>query len=254
MLYLMAVLVFAQTEGGCMKDTDCKGDRICEAGRCVNPPASLTPTPDAPPSYAKPPLSAAPVGLRVSRGWARAAGTGGLIGAGVTAALTIVSLLVGPHAAPWFLVGALSTSAVMVPVVASGGWSTRHDETGGVPGLRVAGWICYGVAGLFLTDALVGSIIAVSSGSISLTGEGPVFLALAAAFGALSVASTVFLSIDALVSAGQAAQSTSTQASTVHGAPFLTLLPAQRRWWRDAGLEHDVLTWPAAGAPVVLVW
>lgn len=24
-------------QGGCMKDTDCKGERVCESGRCVNP-------------------------------------------------------------------------------------------------------------------------------------------------------------------------------------------------------------------------
>jgi hypothetical protein len=24
-------------QGGCKKDTDCKGDRVCESGRCVNP-------------------------------------------------------------------------------------------------------------------------------------------------------------------------------------------------------------------------
>jgi hypothetical protein len=24
-------------QGGCMKDTDCKGDRVCESGRCVKP-------------------------------------------------------------------------------------------------------------------------------------------------------------------------------------------------------------------------
>ena len=27
----------ASGQGGCMKDTDCKGDRVCESGRCVNP-------------------------------------------------------------------------------------------------------------------------------------------------------------------------------------------------------------------------
>lgn len=24
-------------QGGCTKDTDCKGDRVCESGKCVNP-------------------------------------------------------------------------------------------------------------------------------------------------------------------------------------------------------------------------
>ena len=27
----------AAGQGGCVKDTDCKGDRICESGRCVKP-------------------------------------------------------------------------------------------------------------------------------------------------------------------------------------------------------------------------
>jgi hypothetical protein len=27
----------ASGQGGCMKDTDCKGDRVCESGRCVKP-------------------------------------------------------------------------------------------------------------------------------------------------------------------------------------------------------------------------
>jgi hypothetical protein len=27
----------ASEQGGCGKDTDCKGDRVCESGRCVNP-------------------------------------------------------------------------------------------------------------------------------------------------------------------------------------------------------------------------
>jgi hypothetical protein len=27
----------APVQGGCVKDTDCKGDRVCESGKCVNP-------------------------------------------------------------------------------------------------------------------------------------------------------------------------------------------------------------------------
>jgi len=27
----------ASPQGGCEKDTDCKGDRVCESGKCVNP-------------------------------------------------------------------------------------------------------------------------------------------------------------------------------------------------------------------------
>lgn len=31
------------SEGGCSKDTDCKGDRICQARTCVDPPRRDTP-------------------------------------------------------------------------------------------------------------------------------------------------------------------------------------------------------------------
>lgn len=37
------VLVVVLSQGGCTKDTDCKGERVCEAGVCVNPPAASAP-------------------------------------------------------------------------------------------------------------------------------------------------------------------------------------------------------------------
>lgn len=37
------VLVVVLSQGGCTKDTDCKGERVCEAGVCVNPAAASAP-------------------------------------------------------------------------------------------------------------------------------------------------------------------------------------------------------------------
>ena len=50
MTFVLLTLVLAQTDLGCTKDTDCKGDRICEAGLCMNPPVQTAPvTPPPPP-------------------------------------------------------------------------------------------------------------------------------------------------------------------------------------------------------------
>jgi hypothetical protein len=40
----------AVKEGGCMKDSDCKGERICEKGQCITPsaPSSSSPSPAKP--------------------------------------------------------------------------------------------------------------------------------------------------------------------------------------------------------------
>jgi Tol biopolymer transport system component len=47
--------------GGCLKDTDCKGDRVCEKGVCVSPtPASPSPAPAAAPATPPAPASAPP--------------------------------------------------------------------------------------------------------------------------------------------------------------------------------------------------
>lgn len=46
---LLMALVLAQSDLGCTKDTDCKGERICEAGVCVNPVAPVVPVSAPPP-------------------------------------------------------------------------------------------------------------------------------------------------------------------------------------------------------------
>jgi hypothetical protein len=38
----------AYAQGGCSKDTDCKGTRVCEDGRCVEPPSAAAEPPPAP--------------------------------------------------------------------------------------------------------------------------------------------------------------------------------------------------------------
>ncbi|MDP1823191.1 MAG: hypothetical protein Q8L48_08120 [Archangium sp.] len=46
-LSVLVAGVLAQASGGCVKDTDCKGDRICEAGVCVSPGPPPAPPPES---------------------------------------------------------------------------------------------------------------------------------------------------------------------------------------------------------------
>jgi hypothetical protein len=123
----------------CSKDTDCKGDRVCVAGACTTPQRTDGLQTGQPvPEPAKP------------NGWAS-----GAAGVGIASAVTVLGLALGAEGTkaqgqvPSIPLGATATVilAAMVPVVAAGGLSARRS-TGkeGIPGLRVAGWIAYGLA------------------------------------------------------------------------------------------------------------
>ena len=46
--------------GGCVKDTECKGDRICSEGRCIPPPSTMAPPLPPPPAPSHAPSVAPP--------------------------------------------------------------------------------------------------------------------------------------------------------------------------------------------------
>jgi hypothetical protein len=205
---------------GCTKDTDCKGDRVCVAGACQSPspaPGSVAvPTVDAYPASPPPaggahavPLGAAypatpgdaPVageGMHYGGGWAKTAGV-----LGIVAGATAVSLAAGSAAtvskkdampAAPLGGGSAVVVAVMGPLVAAGAASARNNPavTGSL-GLRITGWIGYGV---LVLDAI-------GMGVLGIAGEKPAQLQIIS-LGVLETATMLCFTVDAFVSAGQA--------------------------------------------------
>jgi len=205
----------------CGPDQECGGN-----GRCAQtwtPTRTWTPVPE----------------VAADPGWARGAGVTGFILTPIALGFAIASAVatqdaVNHHsgnAVPVGL-GVVSTlvSGIGVPIVAGGGGSARrHPEVRGVLGLRIAGWISYG---LFMADAL--ALIGMGAASVD-PGESPIILA-----GALGAFSMISMAIDAVASASQAnsmAPTQSSRVSSVEISPFLA--PTARSL---AGGAHGAVT------------
>ncbi len=188
-LVMVGVALFVtpmDARAGCEKDTDCKGDRICVEGECVSPGrAGVNRIPATPPADAG--------------GWALGASITGFISAGVTMGLGTGSAIlrgkgekgpaVGMGVAATVLMGALG------PTVNAGSSSARDGTTvGGSLGLRVTGWVLYGIT-------LASSVSFMVMG---LGFEKPPHPAQLGVTGGLGGLSLTFFSIDALISRSQA--------------------------------------------------
>jgi len=91
--------------------------------------------------------------VRADPGWAAGAATYGIISGAAVLALAIGAEATKADVIPAAPLGGVATAlfAASVPIVAIGGSSARnHPAVNGSTGLRIAGWIAYGVA---LADA-----------------------------------------------------------------------------------------------------
>jgi hypothetical protein len=137
----------------CKADVDCKGDRVCEGGQCVDPKTKLP--------EEEPPRKVDDDGVKVTisdRGyedtdnptnWALPAGIIGIIGMAAVLGLGIASEITKEDNIPSIPLGAGATVLVAAigPVEFAGGASARRASgAGGVAGLRIAGWVAYGVS------------------------------------------------------------------------------------------------------------
>ena len=196
----------------CRADVDCKGERICVSGECRDPaPAALLPPPPPPSDTLQPPPPPPPRSERVPEaeaergtppsavrelpGWALGGAVMGFVSAGMVGVLAVGSAATSGALFPSLPLGALATLifGITVPLVASAASSARNGTgVSGVLGLRIVGWIFYG---LTLANAVVAVVLGVTT-----TVPAPIILSL----GALGILTEVFMSIDALVSRGQA--------------------------------------------------
>lgn len=184
-------------------------------------PAQPTYSPPLQP-YAPPPLperGTTRAGLRVSSGWAVGAGVYGIITMVVTATLTGICLGLYDTGLPSTIAGAIATIfyAVSNPIVAAGAGSARRGgQVSGLVGARIVGWILYGLT-------LATAVLMVGLG---LAGD-QVPVPLIVSLGAGSVLSTLFMTLDAFVSASQARTlKEELGAGGVRHAPFVALVPS----------------------------
>lgn len=148
-------------------------------------------------------------------GWARSAATLGY----VAAPLVLISGIVADGAGSFstgIAVGATGTVilAVAVPVISAGGSSARRNSSAeGMPGMRMAGWVTYGLA---LADAT--TLIALAANDVDVPGV-PISVGAIGAFSILAV------SLDANASANQA------PSAPLGGlTPTLAFMPVGKSW------------------------
>jgi uncharacterized membrane protein YgdD (TMEM256/DUF423 family) len=228
---LAVLLLPATAHAQCTKDTDCKGNRVCRMGACEDPlpaqpapypapqpapypaaPAYAAPAaPTAPPAYYAPPPAgyappqpayvapavAPPPAVRSDPGWAAGAATYGIISGVVALGLAIGAEATKEDTIPAAPLGGVATAlfAASLPIVAIGGSSARgHPSVTGSLGLRIAGWIAYGVT---LADAAY---------LLSQVGQGEVDDGLILSVGLLGTAAMACFVVDARLSAAEAAR------------------------------------------------
>ncbi len=176
----------------CTKDTDCKGDRVCVSGACVDATTELPPPP-APAVAPRPDSSpGSSPGLPADGGWAFPAAIIGFVSSGLVLTLALGSEATRQDQIPSLPLGILATvtAAAAGPVVFAGGASARSgDAPRGSIGLRITGWVTYGVA-----LALAGALI--FTGVLEITAPP----GLITGVGLLGAGSLVCFSLDALFS------------------------------------------------------
>ncbi len=199
LLALAALLAASAASAQCTKDTDCKGDRVCTGGQCVAPatpppPPALVPAPAEPAAPSATDLSTHPMLTQPSH-WARPAGWVGIGAAAVVVGFGVVSAATYDTTALAISSGAIAfiAAAAGAPIVAVGGASARFDPSiTGIPGLRIAGWVGYGLAMVTGAAMIISGFFVTYSPALILAVSG------------LGAASLVCLSVDAFSSANGA--------------------------------------------------
>jgi hypothetical protein len=225
---LFGVLLSGPAWAQCTKDTDCKGNRVCRMGVCEDPlpaqpapygtvyaPAAPAATPapaPAPPPYYAPappppapsaipqpayaaPVAAPPPVVQSDPGWAAGAATYGIVSGVVALGLAIASEATKEDTLPSAPLGGVATAlfGISLPIVAIGGSSARgNPAVTGSLGLRIAGWIGYGVT---LADAAF---------LLSQVGQRTLDDGLILSVGLLGAASMACFVVDARMSAAEA--------------------------------------------------
>lgn len=143
----------------CKADVDCKGNRICEGGTCVDPndrapERKVEETDDGVTVTYSGRAEAPPPVMGASTGWALPAGIIGFIGAAAVLSLAVGSELTSEDQIPSLPLGAAATVlvAALGPVTFAGAKSARSETVTGLLGMRIVGWVTYGVS---LANALV---------------------------------------------------------------------------------------------------
>jgi hypothetical protein len=208
----------AAETNGCSKDADCKGNRICEQSVCVEPRSAAPVTPERP----------------LSDGWALGGGIMGLVTVAPFTGLGIAAALTNEDTIPSVPLGGSATvlAAIVSPLVFGSGRSARRGAmVRGVVGLRVTGWVSYG---LCLGNAIV--MIALGLSDVFVPSWE---IVLATVIGDISLIS---FSIDALVSHKQAKRAIEAQVGNVSKSDsFLTLSPAVAPVKSESGVTGGVL-------------
>ncbi|MCP4599867.1 MAG: hypothetical protein GY847_04880 [Proteobacteria bacterium] len=169
----------------CGKDTDCKGLRICNNGVCEDPHPQETDQPQLGSTDERP----------LSAGWALGGAICGFIGLGAVTGLGAAAAVTADDTIPSIPLGAAATVtlAVMGPLTFAGGKSARRGAgVRGILGLRIPGWITWGIS---LGNALVLIGVGVS------VDVPPWQIMVTTIIGDLSL---ILFSVDALVSRSQA--------------------------------------------------
>ena len=160
-------------KAGCANDMDCKGDRVCEEGVCVDPAPDMQPQPD--PESLRSRATQAPQGT--DAGWNRGAAIVGIVSAVLILAFGSVSIYFNenPIDEEELNVGSLAAGGVatlfamaLIPVAGVG---ANSGDVHGPVGLRIAGWVGYGLT-VINALALLGlgaADVDVSSGPIAST-------------------------------------------------------------------------------------
>ncbi len=207
------------------------------------PPPAYAPAPAyAAPAYpAPPPLALTPPGQtfpQASPGWARGAAVYGIVAGAVVLGLAIAAENTKSHTYPSAPLGGAGTGlfALSVPIVAVGGASARDNPAVvGEPGLRLWGWIGYGIT-------LANALYLLSYAGKQSPPDGAI---LSGGLGG-ATALTLFI-IDAFVSASQAQAIADYEARRAPRA-------ARARWtpWlmRDPTAPQRILTGMAWTAPL----
>ncbi len=198
------MLAYAQ----CKSDLECKGDRVCVSGECRAPFG--------------PPESSA-TASREMPGWALGGAILGFTSSGVVLALATGSAITNGNLAPAMTLGGAATIlfGVTTPLVSTASGSVRDGaNVPGVLGLRIAGWVGYG---LTLSNAVAALLL----GALDNTVPTPLIVSL----GLLAATDEVLFSVEALVARSQASgvieHRAAAERAPLRVAPIFTVLPSR---------------------------
>jgi hypothetical protein len=203
---------FVCLEGACLSacNPSCPEGQTCRDGGICEPPRATPPQPSAvavpaPISYGQvPPTPAAgavfatqdalPAG---NARWGKAAGIWGIVNAVVFSTVGVVLATTEPGEAGAIAIGSptLVLAAVTTPLVAMG---TASPDGPGLRGLRISGWIMYGLAMAGGASLLITTIM----------GDGPETAAWSLIPTGLAALSNLMFGIDGILSASRAGRTT----------------------------------------------